>query len=544
VARNLLTSFSNQLSDKALFAIIAVCGLLIRMIFAWTGWAEGSLIADDAYYYFGIASNLAAGNGSTFDGLALTNGYHPLWMIVLVPIFAIFSDSLWIPVRIAVSTCALFDLFTGILIYNLLKHCGLKKGALLASLFWFLMPFTTLLGLRAMEASLSVLIIMLLTTVMMSTVAKGKQIGMKDAVLVGGIIGLAGLARTDNLPTLALITALFSCLVFRRQLGSWAKSLVWLSVSGITASLVMVPWFIWNYTRFESIVQVSGLTKLYSKGVYGALLTDWGSFSGIVKSLSYPILAPVIFPCRYLCGEEFSQPMVSFPVVLCLLAITFSPLLVTFRQVRKEAGKSVLEHLLLFAICYMAAHTLLFGFIWRSYATWYALPYFAFLAIVSGVALPAFWNRIRSKPIIRGSFLTLLVALPILTYTLFITRLPQQPRRPEIGWSELLETISGRYDDGVVVGAFNAGAIGYVAREHPQLVVVNLDCLVNNEAFEHVKRGRYLEYLLRTVDVFVEDPGNARMFLEPSEVDSLCFLYQKWKGYRAWSKGTNLTGDY
>ena len=41
---------------------------------------------DDSYYYFLTASNLASGKGPTFDGLHPTNGFHPLWMGVLVPV--------------------------------------------------------------------------------------------------------------------------------------------------------------------------------------------------------------------------------------------------------------------------------------------------------------------------------------------------------------------------------------------------------------------------------------------------------------------------
>jgi hypothetical protein len=39
---------------------------------------------DDAFYYFQIARNIATGHGSSFDGTHLTNGYHPLWMLVCV----------------------------------------------------------------------------------------------------------------------------------------------------------------------------------------------------------------------------------------------------------------------------------------------------------------------------------------------------------------------------------------------------------------------------------------------------------------------------
>ncbi len=44
---------------------------------------------DDFFYYLVVARHILAGQGSTFDGTHLTNGYHPLWMLVflvLVPL--------------------------------------------------------------------------------------------------------------------------------------------------------------------------------------------------------------------------------------------------------------------------------------------------------------------------------------------------------------------------------------------------------------------------------------------------------------------------
>ena len=45
---------------------------------------------DDAYYYFRIAQNVALGKGSTWDGIHSTNGYHPLWFLLLVPLYFVF----------------------------------------------------------------------------------------------------------------------------------------------------------------------------------------------------------------------------------------------------------------------------------------------------------------------------------------------------------------------------------------------------------------------------------------------------------------------
>ena len=42
---------------------------------------------DDAFYYHRIARNLAEGKFSTFDGgITRTNGYHPLWMLLITPL--------------------------------------------------------------------------------------------------------------------------------------------------------------------------------------------------------------------------------------------------------------------------------------------------------------------------------------------------------------------------------------------------------------------------------------------------------------------------
>ena len=47
---------------------------------------------DDAFYYFQIAYNLAEGKFSTFDGgITRTNGYHPLWLFLITPIYWIFD---------------------------------------------------------------------------------------------------------------------------------------------------------------------------------------------------------------------------------------------------------------------------------------------------------------------------------------------------------------------------------------------------------------------------------------------------------------------
>jgi hypothetical protein len=53
--------------------------------FAYAAWVE-----DDAFYYTEIARNIAETGRSTFDGVTLSNGYHPAWMLVCVALARIF----------------------------------------------------------------------------------------------------------------------------------------------------------------------------------------------------------------------------------------------------------------------------------------------------------------------------------------------------------------------------------------------------------------------------------------------------------------------
>ena len=41
------------------------------------------VVPDDAFYYLQIARHLASDGLSTADGIANTNGYHPLWMLFM-----------------------------------------------------------------------------------------------------------------------------------------------------------------------------------------------------------------------------------------------------------------------------------------------------------------------------------------------------------------------------------------------------------------------------------------------------------------------------
>src|SRR5215469_11438999 len=69
--------------------------------------ALNDYLSDDAYYYLRVAYNIAHGAGSTFGNLVPTNGYHPLWQLVLVPVFwLVRAPDAAIPAVFALSSAA------------------------------------------------------------------------------------------------------------------------------------------------------------------------------------------------------------------------------------------------------------------------------------------------------------------------------------------------------------------------------------------------------------------------------------------------------
>lgn len=91
---------------------------------------------DDAYYYFKVAQNISEGRGSTFDGINPTNGYHPLWLWVCIPIFALARFDLILPLRILLLVMGGLSAATAILLYRVIGRVFVPALGAVAALYW------------------------------------------------------------------------------------------------------------------------------------------------------------------------------------------------------------------------------------------------------------------------------------------------------------------------------------------------------------------------------------------------------------------------
>jgi hypothetical protein len=195
----------------------------------------------------------------------------------------------------------------------------------------------------------------------------------------------------------------------------------------------------------------------------------------------------------------------------------FLALLVVYLRRQKGPGWSTLESR--FAWSYLALHAWIFGLLWRSYATWYAMPWFAILLVVLTATRPR-RAEVWSRPARLAAAVSALLLASFLGVA-YTVRVDHGARGPERRFRPLLEKARAVLPEGGNLGAFDAGAVGYVAGAYPGLRVVNLDCLVNNVAYAALRDGRYGDYVVRTVDLFLQRPRRARMFLDESDYEEM-----------------------
>jgi len=91
-----------------------------------------NFISDDAYYYFNTARNVGLGLGMSFDGITKTNGFHPLYMLLCIPIFTFFSNYFYLPLIIMIALNLLLHFFSAYIFYKILvKTTKNLNGSLL-----------------------------------------------------------------------------------------------------------------------------------------------------------------------------------------------------------------------------------------------------------------------------------------------------------------------------------------------------------------------------------------------------------------------------
>jgi hypothetical protein len=160
-------------------------------------------VADDVFYYFKTAQNIAAGKGVTFDGISQSNGFHPLWMLICVPVFSLANTvNLILPLRIIMVVLGLFSAGTGVFLFRLLKRAMAPEIAAVISLGWVLSPTVhatvTRLGLETGVNAFFIVLLFYLVANWEERQREGNPGTWKQVLWLGIVAVLVLYSRLDN----------------------------------------------------------------------------------------------------------------------------------------------------------------------------------------------------------------------------------------------------------------------------------------------------------------------------------------------------------
>ncbi len=435
-------------------------------------------LPDDAFYYFQMARNIAAGSGSTIDGVNLTNGYHPLWMFILVPIYKIFSvggvnDTA--PIYAALCLAVIFSALTALVLYRILTRYTENQKIISFGLFIYLFnPYLLYNVLNGLETSL----VLLLLSIFIFLLIKFTENQNKwNLILIGLCGGLLSLARLDMVIVVAV-----SNLFFLYKYGK--NGVNYFFISGITSAILFLTWAIYNFKVFGMYLTSASLTSTFINHRLTYSDNEGESIKVFLKTIVYMLERAV-----QQITENTGAPIII--ISLCGLAIYFA-----FKDRIIENIKSRnLRPVIFITVGLLALVFVSAGLRW-TFRSWYFIPLLLPLSILLVWLMQKIYEDFdfsaRLFKWLRGDFLLITLSL-LIAFSYFISWDKNLENR-EILQKTIYEATLWQNENlpqTAHLGVFNAGIQAYFSNHK----VTNLDGLVNNQASKAMLNNTLWRYI-------------------------------------------------
>jgi hypothetical protein len=359
---------------------IAVITLFQRFYF------HNALLAyyeDDFFYYLQIARNMAIHGMSSFDGIHLTNGYHPLWLLTLTILFKIVPGEAFYYVLEGLTAALVLA------VYLLSRSCLLRytSNASYASLVSAAIAFLALgLARGGMEVTLTIPLIMLLISYRLRPSFHWSS---SQALTLGFLASLVVLSRLDS-GVLIVILFLIDAIIQRFSLKQW----------------------LWRGGEYVIGAWPIGLYLLINQRIFGTMIPVSGQAKGI-RFHHYPSLIPLksLFMPRY-----FTQIVTTFPSILIGVIAAFLLMRRSKNRAEDASLRIIAWALLSFPVTYFVI--LCFHSDWPLWL-WYYYP-FVFLVFGGSISLiVCAYNR--DQPL-SGKFIKGIAVVFVLCVSLYTAR--------------------------------------------------------------------------------------------------------------------------
>jgi hypothetical protein len=506
--------------------------LAVSNIHAVLNW----FLTDDAFYYFQVARNVAGGLGFTFDGINPSNGFHPLWMLICIPVFALAQIDFVLPLRALVVILGLLNAGAAVFLFRLLKRYILKDIARWVAVSWAFFPtlhnLTTKNGLETGVNAFFLLFFWERLTALIDQEELGKD-GLRKMFGLGALGLLTILARLDNV-YLALVASIWLWLTWWNPPDTGSpptikESWLWRIKTGAAFNGIIVAvmslYLAWNKLAFGTYMPVSGQVKLWwgnlPDSVYGYRVYD-------LKTLMAELLSPDLKVSPW--GLVIERLYQAARTVLPGRPSSLSNSLVAQTAWQIGAGTAVLLLVLIWlnrdyffervaklglgpfflGTLIQAAYYKRFGSVPQK--AWYWIGQAAFIVICLALALALLHrslSRLKWPWLAQGLALVMIAGTFIypISFFRYMQGEVRNGRLQEVhDYLHRREFLAETFEPGTMIGITGSGSWGYFAPDG--ITVFNMDGLINSlEYLEYMEQGRGAEFLYKSgVDFVLGNP--------------------------------------
>jgi hypothetical protein len=397
----------------ALLAGVSVAWPLLAAALVYGPQVTARSLAGDSYHYLAIARKAVISHIYTYDGVHVTNGFHPLWEYTIRAVFSLLNLQSHESQAAAVMLLALSASTIGIILASAavirLTRQYFLGVLLVPGLFYLtvgvhvraLWVWSTLDGMESAFSTLFGGIFFYTLSYYFRRTPNSTFDPVSTYRALGFVLPFIILSRLDDfflLPAL-LVTLLF----FNTSMKSRIVAALWI---GGPSTIAILGYLIYNKMTVGAAMPLSGSTKSGFAGFLSTYLTAAVHFPPIFNLKSLLIRQPA--DGAVVMTNSFRFVEVIYP----LIAAGFGALVLWIYR-KKQAGVSIL-----FAICTFIVFKTGYNFLmvhpWHQAGWYYALISLS-LSVLGALVLQEPWVRLQSFPAAKYGVMILYVMLTLLS---------------------------------------------------------------------------------------------------------------------------------
>lgn len=498
------------LTYRRIFVFILALNLVTRLILLSRPlpYLDGKLMPDDTYLSLQVAKNIANGNGPLYSD-NYTNGYQPLYVFLMVPVFALSSEQIETPIKIALLMLSFFD--TATLAVLLIWIYSLTRDIIIigiSSVFWIFSDYVIRTSLNGLETIIASFFIILASYLFYSLYYIKPQRKILDFLWLGLIAGFACLTRVDS----GILALMIGLLIVTKEWRSFPALLLRGAVYAAGVLSIFSIWVAYSVYYTGEWYPESGKAVRFLSLAHVGHNPTWKWYLDMVLRAGY---------------EELLQKG-----VLILAVITLS--VYAFR--RKVFTVSVFKPILsLVLFC----SSILLAYTFYIFTPWYFDRYFFPLTMLYILMTAILLHQIT--PVLKPGHHTIVYASVLFVWFAVLFGKAQYldyfvgGENRNAGYRNLGLWAKENLPPGTVVGSSQSGALSYFATE---LKVINLDGVVNRDCFNSLQQGTNMDYIRDSeIDYVFGWKNNIHFIKQHSKnfKESDLIFVQKIDGFRSWN---------